>query len=93
MPSSAGSAASPSSSGGGGGHAATTGEPRGYTHLFKIVLIGNGASGKTEILNAFAGDGYSGGLSRATMGIDFKVSAPNTVVQTVQGMRWSLRVF
>jgi Ras-related protein Rab-1A len=44
-----------------------------YTHLFKILLIGNSSVGKSSLLLRFVDDAWSD-IFVPTIGVDFKVT-------------------
>lgn len=46
--------------------------PNNYDYLFRVILIGNAASGKSSILMRFAENEYKG-VYQATIGLDFKI--------------------
>ncbi len=43
-----------------------------YTHVAKVVLVGNSGVGKTSLAQRLAGEDFATDLHLATIGVDFK---------------------
>lgn len=58
-----------------------------YSHLFKLLLIGDSGVGKSSLLLRFADNSYTGNYI-TTIGVDFKI---RTV--TIDGQRVKLQIW
>lgn len=58
-----------------------------YSHLFKLLLIGDSGVGKSSLLLRFADNSYTGNYI-TTIGVDFKI---RTI--TIDGQRVKLQIW
>ena len=58
-----------------------------YDYLFKIILLGDTAVGKTSILLRFSENKYSGDF-HSTIGVDFRVSLQKYNDKSVKLQLW-----